>query len=169
MLFRSYFPVTLAEAAKAYADANKTKGADTDKTKQDIAESEARINEIIAKIPAEKQQYYVSKAHGEALKASKLLTDVAAAKTDQERKVLAIQQHVLFKEVDKMVAEIEGGGLDNDQKRIIKNSLQKSINSQIYLNTAQAIAAEANAKFTNENIRTIEGQLQLWAKQAQIS
>ena len=35
------------------------------------------------------------------------------------------------------------------------------------LNTAQAIAAEANANFTNENIRTIEGQLQLWTKQAE--
>ena len=66
-----------------------------------------------------------------------------------------------------MVAEIENIGLDNDQKKIIKNSLQKSIDSQIYLNTAQAIAAEANAKFSNENIKTIEGQLQLWAKQAE--
>ena len=132
-------------------------------SKQDIAESEARIGEIIAKIPSEKQQYYVSKAHEEALKASKLLTEAAAGKTDEERKVLAIQQHVLFKEVDKMVAEIEGVGLDNDQKKIIKNSLQKSIDSQIYLNTAQAIAAQANANFSNENIKTIEGQLQLCA------
>ena len=80
---------------------------------------------------------------------------------DEERKVLAIQQHVLFKEVDKMVSEIEGIDLDNDQKEIIKNSLQRSIDSQIYLNTAQAIAAEANANFSNESIRTIEGQLQL--------
>ena len=101
------------------------------------------------------------------MKASKLLTDAAAAKTDEERKVLAIQEHVLFKEVDKMVTEIEGIELDNDQKKIIKNSLQKSIESQIYLNTAQAIAAEANAKFSNENIKTIEGQLQLWTKQAE--
>ena len=66
-----------------------------------------------------------------------------------------------------MVTEIKGIELDNDQKKIIKNSLQRSIDSQIYLNTAQAIAAEANAKFTNENIKTIEGQLQLWAKQAE--
>ena len=66
-----------------------------------------------------------------------------------------------------MVAEIEGIDLDNDQKKIIKNSLQRSINSQIYLNTAQAIAAEANANFSNESIRTIEGQLQLWTKQAE--
>ena len=66
-----------------------------------------------------------------------------------------------------MVAEIESVGLDNDQKKIIKNSLQKSIDSQIYLNTAQAIAAQANATFSNENIKTIEGQLQLWAKQAE--
>ena len=101
------------------------------------------------------------------MKASKLLTDAAAAKTDEERKVLAIQQHVLFKEVDKMVAEIEGVGLDNDQKKIIKNSLQRSIDSHIYLNTAQAMAAEANARFSNENIKTIEGQLQLWSKQAE--
>ena len=43
-----------AEAAKAYADANKTKGADTNKLKRDIAESEARIDGIIAKIPSEK-------------------------------------------------------------------------------------------------------------------
>ena len=66
-----------------------------------------------------------------------------------------------------MVTEIEGVELDNEQKKIIKNSLQRSINSQIYLNTAQAIAAEANARFTNENIKTIEGQLQLWTKQAE--
>ena len=66
-----------------------------------------------------------------------------------------------------MVAEIEGVGLDNDQKKIIKNSLQRSIDSQIYLNTAQAIAAQANANFSNESIRTIEGQLQLWSKQAE--
>ena len=29
------------------------------------------------------------------------------------------------------------------------------------------MAAEANAKFSNENIKTIEGQLQLWSKQAE--
>ena len=66
-----------------------------------------------------------------------------------------------------MASEIEGIDLDNEQKKIIKNSLQKSIDSQIYLNTAQAIAAEANARFSNENIKTIEGQLQLWSKQAE--
>lgn len=156
-----------AEAAKAYAEANKTKGVDTDKTKQDIKESETRIDEIIAKIPSEKQQYFVGKAHEEALKASKLLTEAAAGKTEAERKVLDVQQHVLFREVEKMATEIDGVELDNEQKKIIKDSLQRSIDSQIYLNTAQAIAAQANAKFTNENIKTIEGQLQLWAKQAE--
>ena len=45
-----------------------------------------------------------------------------------------------------MAAEIEGVELDNDQKKIIKNSLQKSIDSHIYLNIAQAIAAEANTE-----------------------
>ena len=73
-----------AEAAKAYADANKTKGVDTDKVKQDITESEARIEEILAKIPSEKQQYYIGKAHEEALKASKLLTEAAPAYRDWE-------------------------------------------------------------------------------------
>ena len=97
-----------AEAAKAYADANKTKGVDTDKAKQDIAESETRVEEILAKIPSVKQQYYIGKAHEEALKASKLLTEAATAKTEAEKKVLDIQQHVLFKEVDKMASEIEG-------------------------------------------------------------
>ena len=40
-----------AESAKAYAEANKIKGVDTDATKQGIKESGARIDEIIAKIP----------------------------------------------------------------------------------------------------------------------
>ena len=55
-----------------------------------------------------------------------------------------------------MAAEIEGVDLDNDQKEIIKNSLQRSIDSQIYLNTAQAIAAEASARFSNENIKPLK-------------
>ena len=120
-----------AEAAKAYADTNKTKGADTNKVKQDIAESEVRIKEILAKIPSEKQQYYIGMAHEEALKASKLLTEAAAAKTDEERKVLAIQQHVLFNEVDKMVAEIEGIGLDNDQKKIQRTTSKQPIQRRV--------------------------------------
>ena len=37
-----------AEAAKAYAEANKVKGIDTKKTEKDIEESDARINETIA-------------------------------------------------------------------------------------------------------------------------
>jgi hypothetical protein len=156
-----------AEAAKAYAEANKTKGVDTDKAKQDIKESEAKVDEIIAKIPSEKQQYYVGKAYEESLKAAKELSENLAAKTDQERLNLKVQEHILFKEFDKLVAEIDGVNLDNDQKTIIKNSLQKSINSQIYLNTMKAMEAAANAKFTNENMKTIQGQLDLWAAQAE--
>lgn len=156
-----------AESAKAYAEANKIKGVDTDAAKQGIKESEARIDEIIAKIPSEKQQYYVGKAYEEALKASKELSKNLAAKTDQERLNLKVQEHILFKEFDKLVAEIDGVNLDNDQKTIIKNSLQKSINSQIYLNTMKAMEAAASAKFTEENIKTIQGQLDLWAAQAE--
>ena len=37
----------------------------------------------------------------------------------------------------------------------------------ILTNTTKAIEAAANAKFTEENIKTIDGQLQLWAKQAE--
>lgn len=156
-----------AEAAKAYADANKTKGVDTEKAKQDIKESETRVDEIIAKIPSEKQQYHIGKAYEESLKAAKELSEKLAAKTDQEKLNLKVQEHILFKEFDKLVAEIDGVNLDNDQKTIIKNSLQKSINSQIYLNTMKAMEAAANAKFTDENIKTIQGQLDLWVAQAE--
>lgn len=156
-----------AESAKAYAEANKIKGVDTDAARQGIKESEAKIDEIIARIPSEKQQYYVGKAYEEALKASKELSENLAAKTDQERLNLKVQEHILFKEFDKLVAEIDSVNLDNDQKTIIKNSLQKSINSQIYLNTMKAMEAAANAKFTNENTKTIQGQLDLWAAQAE--
>ena len=86
--------------------------------KQDIEESKARVDEIIAKIPSEKQQYYIGKAHEEALKASKLITE--AAKTDQERLNLKVQEHILFKEFDKLVSEINGINLDNDQKQLSK-------------------------------------------------
>ena len=156
-----------AESAKAYAEANKIKGVDTEAAKQGIKESEAKIDEIIAKIPSEKQQYYVGKAYEESLKAAKELSESLAAKTDQEKLNLKVQEHILFKEFDKLVSEIDGVNLDNDQKIIIKNSLQKSINSQIYLNTMKAMEAAANAKFTNENMKTIQGQLDLWAAQAE--
>ena len=33
------------------------------------------------------------------------------------------------------------------------------------MSTQESMHQEANAKFSNENIKTIEGQLQLWAKQ----
>jgi hypothetical protein len=154
-----------AEATKAYAEANKTKGVDTKKAEKDIEESDARIDEIMAKIPSEKQQYYVGKAYEEMLKASSDLNKSLTAKTDQEELNLKVQEHILFKEFDRLVSEINGINLDNDQKTIIKNSLQKKIDSEIRLNTMKAIEAAANAKFTEENIKTIDGQLQLWGKQ----
>lgn len=154
-----------AESAKAYAEANKIKGIDTEAAKQGIKESEAKIDEIIAKIPSIKQQYYVGKAYEETLKVTKELRKSLAAKTDQEKLNLKVQEHILFKEFDKLVSEINGIDLDNDQKTIIKNSLQKKIDSEIRLNTMKAIEAAANAKFTEENIKTIDGQLQLWGKQ----
>lgn len=154
-----------AEASKAYAEANKVKGIDTKKTEKDIEESDARINEIVAKIPSVKQQYYVNKAYEETLKASAELSKSLTAKTDQEKLNLKVQEHILFKEFDRLVSEIDGINLDNDQKTIIKNSLQKKIDSEIRLNTMKAIEAAVNAKFTEENIKTIDGQLQLWGKQ----
>ena len=93
-----------AEATKAYAEANKTKGVDTRKTEQDIKESGVRIDEIIAKIPSGKQQYFVNKAYEEMLKASGELSKSLAAKTDQEKLNLKVQEHVLFKEFDKLVS-----------------------------------------------------------------
>ena len=156
-----------AEAAKAYAEANKVKGVDTEKTKQDIQESDARIKEIIAKIPSIKQQYYVNKAYEEMLKASGELSKSLTAKTDQEKLNLKVQEHILFKEFDRLTAEIDGINLDNDQKTIIKNTLKEKIDSEIRLNTMKAIEAAANAKFTEENIKTIDGQLKLWGKQVE--
>ena len=108
-----------AEAAKAYAEANKVKGIDTKKTGKDIEESDARIKEIIAKIPSIKQQYYVNKAYEEMLKTTGELNKNLAAKTDQEKLNLKVQEHVLFKEFDKLVSEINGINLDNDQKIIM--------------------------------------------------
>ena len=96
-----------AESAKAYAEANKIKGVDTDAAKQGIKESEAKIDEIVAKIPSEKQQYYVGKAYEETLNATKELSKSLAAKTDQEKLNLKVQEHILFKEFDKLVAEID--------------------------------------------------------------
>ena len=98
------------------------------------------------------------------LKATEELKKNLAAKTDQERLNLKVQEHVLFKEFDKLVSEIDGINIDNDQKTIIK---KKKIDSEIRLNTMKALEAAANAKFTEENIKTIDGQLQLWGKQVE--
>ena len=97
-----------AESAKAYAEANKIKGVDTEASKQGIKESEARIDEIIARIPSEKQQYHVSKAYEDSLKAAKELSENLAAKTDQERLNLKVQEHILFKEFDRLVYIVTG-------------------------------------------------------------
>ena len=75
------------------------------------------------------------------LKTTGELNKSLAAKTDQEKLNLKVQEHVLFKEFDKLVSEINGINLDNDQKTIIKNSLQKKIDSEIRLNTMKAIEA----------------------------
>ena len=91
------------------------------------------------------------------LKTTGELNKSLAAKTDQEKLNLKVQEHVLFKEFDKLVSEIDGTNLDNDQKTIMKNSLQKKIDSEIRLNTTKAVEAAANAKFTEENIKTIDG------------
>ena len=81
----------------------------------------------------------MGKAYEESLKAAKGLNESLASKTDQEMLNLKVQEHVLFKEFDKLVSEIDGINLDNDQKTIIKNSLQKKIDSEIRLNTMKAI------------------------------
>ena len=86
---------------------------------------DARINEIIARIPSIKQQYYVNIAYEEMLRTSGELNKSLAAKTDQERLNPKVQQHILFKEFDRLVSEINGLELDNDQKTIVKNLLQK--------------------------------------------
>ena len=90
------------------------------------------------------------------LKASEELSKSLAAKTDQERLNLRVQEHILFKEFDRLVSEIDGINLDNDQKTIMKNSFPSHDNE-----------AAANAKFTEENIKTIQGQLDLWTAQAE--
>ena len=73
----------------------------------------------------------MGKAYEESLKATKELNESLKAKTDQEKFNLKVQEHILFKEFDRLVSEINGINLDNDQKTIIKNSLQKKIDSEI--------------------------------------
>ena len=67
----------------------------------------------------------MGKAYEESLKATKELSKSLAAKTDQEKFNLKVQEHVLFKEFDKLVSEINGINLDNDQKTIIKTRCKR--------------------------------------------
>ena len=58
------------------------------------------------------------------LKASGELSKSLAAKTDQEKLNLRVQEHILFKEFDKMVAEIDGINLYNRILQQAKNLQQ---------------------------------------------
>lgn len=162
-----------ANAAKAYAEANKTAGVETKKTatetesiEQGIEESKNRIKDILAGIPQKEEAYYVQKAQERLFESITDLNKISGELNEENKKKVNMETHVLMKTYDRIESEIENIDMDTEQKREVMDLLRDRMKSEIDLNLAKAFEASANAKLSKEQIKTVNAQIRLWADQA---
>ena len=162
-----------ANAAKAYAEANKIAGVESKKTdtetkgiEQEIEESKNRIKDILAGIPQKEEAYYVQKAQEKLFESMADLNKISGELNEENKKKVNMETHVLMKTYDRIESEIENINIDTDQKREIIDLLRSRMKSEINLNIAKAFEASANAKLSKEQIKTVNAQIGLWADQA---
>lgn len=162
-----------ANAAKAYAEANKIAGVETKKTnaevegiEQNIEESKNRIKDILAGIPQKEEAYYVQKAQERLFESISDLNKISGELNEENKKKVNMETHVLMKTYDRIESEIENIDIDTAQKREIIDLLRDRIKSETNLNIAKAFEAVASGKLSNEQIKTVDAQIGLWADQA---
>ena len=68
---------------------------------------------------------------------------------------MEFESHVILKQYSRLESEIENLDITNELKRETKDLIKGKIISEINLTNARAMESIANAKFTNENIKTI--------------
>ena len=157
---------TAAEGEKIKEETKKTK-TETKDIDQQIEESKTRIKDIIAGIPAKEQQYYVEKANQELMESTKELNETIKSVNKRKEKNMELESHVILKQYSKLESEIENLDITNDLKRETKGLIKERIISEISLANARAMESITNAKFTNENIKTIDAKIKDWASQVE--
>lgn len=162
-----------ANAAKAYAEAEKISGVDTEKTKseiesiaQGIKESDARIKDLLAGIPSKEQSYYIGKAQERMFESIADLNKITGELNLKNKEKVAMEIHVLTKTYSKLESEIQNIDADTDTKREILKYIGDKIKSEINLNIAKTFQASQMGNLNKEQIKTIDAQIGLWEDQA---
>lgn len=162
-----------ANAAKAYAEAEKISGVDTEKTKseiknisQGILESDARIKDLLAGIPSKEQSYYIGKAQERMFESIADLNKITGELNLKNKEKVAMEVHVLTKTYSKLESEIQNINADTDTKRELLKYIGDKVKSEIDLNIARAFQASQMGALNKEQIRTVKAQIGLWEDQA---
>ena len=129
-----------ANAAKAYAEAEKISGVDTEKTKseiknitQGIRESYARIKDLLAGIPSKEQAYYIGKAQERMFESIADLNSITGELNLKNKEKVAMEIHVLTKTYSKLESEIQNIDADTDTKRELLKYIGDKVKSEIKL------------------------------------
>lgn len=162
-----------ANAAKAYAEAEKISGVDTEKTKseikditQGIEESKTRIKDLLSGIPSKEQAYYIGKAQERMFESISDLNGITGELNLKNKEKVAMEVHVLGKVYSKLESEIQSIDADTDTKRELLKYLGERVQSEINLNIAKAFQASQMGALNKEQIKTVDAQIGLWEDQA---
>ena len=162
-----------ANAAKAYAEAEKISGVDTEKTKseiesisQGIKESDTRIKDLLAGIPSKEQSYYIGKAQERMFESISDLNSITGELNLKNKEKVAMEVHVLTKTYSKLESEIQNIDADTDTKRELLKYIEDKVKSEINLNIAKAFQASQMGELSKEQIKTVNAQIGLWEDQA---
>lgn len=162
-----------ANAAKAYAEAEKISGVDTEKTKseiesisQGIKESDTRIKDLLTGIPSKEQAYYIGKAQERMFESITDLNSITGELNLKNKEKVAMETHVLAKTYSKLESEIQNIDTDTDTKRELLKYIGDKVKSEINLNIAKAFQASQLGNLNKEQIKTINAQIGLWEDQA---
>lgn len=162
-----------ANAAKAYAEAEKISGVDTEKTKseiesisQGIKESDTRIKDLLAGIPSKEQSYYIGKAQERMFESISDLNSITGELNLKNKEKVAMEVHVLTKTYSKLESEIQNIDADTDTKRELLKYIGDKVKSEINLNIAKAFQANQMGALNKEQIKTVDAQIGLWEDQA---
>ena len=89
------------------------------------------------------------------MESTKELNETIKSVNARKEKNMELESHVILKQYSKLESEIENLDITNELKRETKDLIKERIISEISLANAKAMESIANAKFTNEDVKTI--------------
>ena len=93
------------------------------------------------------------------MESTKELNETIKSLNVRKEKNMELESHVILKQYSKLESEIESLDITNELKKETKDLIKERIISEINLTNAKVMESIANAKFTNENIKTIEANI----------